>query len=101
MIGMFSDTGSDLINQDFSMETEAMSVQRASVSREATQLLHLSEADCPGLRAQLAQLEVNWSQLTSDVSKIQDRLQQVHYSQRVYTLCWKKKQSFKYTVVAP
>ncbi|XP_037606336.1 nesprin-2-like isoform X2 [Sebastes umbrosus] len=61
---------------DFSMEIEAMSVQRASVSREATQLLHLREADCPELRAQLAQLEVNWSQLTSDLSKIQERLQQ-------------------------
>ncbi|XP_044023969.1 nesprin-2 isoform X2 [Siniperca chuatsi] len=61
---------------DFSMKIEAMSVPRASVSREATQLLHLKDADCPGLRAQLAQLEVNWSQLTSDLSKIQDRLQQ-------------------------
>ncbi|XP_035534355.1 nesprin-2 isoform X4 [Morone saxatilis] len=61
---------------DFSMETEAMSVQRASVSREASKLLHLREADCPGLRAQLAQLEVSWLQLTSDLSTIQDRLQQ-------------------------
>ncbi|XP_070706002.1 nesprin-2a [Pempheris klunzingeri] len=61
---------------DFSMETEVMSVQRASVSREATQLLHLKEADCPSLRAQLAQLEVSWSQLTSDLSRIQDQLQQ-------------------------
>ncbi|KAK5852700.1 hypothetical protein PBY51_006550 [Eleginops maclovinus] len=61
---------------DFSMEMEAVSVQRASASREATQLLHLREADCPGLRAQLTQLEGNWSQLTSDLSKIQERLQQ-------------------------
>ncbi|KAF1376843.1 hypothetical protein PFLUV_G00215650 [Perca fluviatilis] len=61
---------------DFSMEIEAMSVQRASVSREAARLLHLREADCPGLRAQLAQLDGNWSQLTSDLSKIQDLLQQ-------------------------
>ncbi|XP_035851599.1 nesprin-2 [Sander lucioperca] len=61
---------------DFSMEIEAMSVQRASVSREAARLLHLREADCPGLRAQLAQLDDNWSQLTSDLSKIQDLLQQ-------------------------
>ncbi|KAI3364132.1 hypothetical protein L3Q82_010949, partial [Scortum barcoo] len=61
---------------DFSMETEAMSAQRASVSREVTHLLHLKEADCPGLRAQLDQLEVSWSQLDSDLSKIQDRLQQ-------------------------
>lgn len=55
-----------------------MSVQRASVSKVATQLLHLREADCPGLRAHLAQLDVSWSQLTSDLSKIQDRLQQVY-----------------------
>ncbi len=79
VIGMFSEYGSDLIPQDFSMETEAMSVQRASVSRETTLLLHLREADCPGLRAQQAQLEVSWSQLTSDLSKIQERLQQVQY----------------------
>ncbi len=64
------------------METEGMSGKRASVSREATQLLHLREADCPELRAQLAQLEVNWSKLTSDQSEMQDRLQQV---QRVFT----------------
>ncbi|XP_040920395.1 nesprin-2 isoform X2 [Toxotes jaculatrix] len=58
------------------MEVEAMSVQRASVCREAAQLLHLREADCPGLRAQVAQLEASWSQLTSDLSKIQDQLHQ-------------------------
>ena len=69
------------ILQDFSMETEAMSVKRASVSKEATQLLHLREADCPALRAQLEQLEVNWSRLTSDLCKIQDQLQQVQFSQ--------------------
>lgn len=84
MIDLFFDTGSIL--QDFSMEIEAMSVQRASVSREVTQLLHLREADCPGLRAQLAQLEVNWSQLTSDLSKIQDRLQLVPYLLSIFTL---------------
>ncbi|TKS76359.1 Nesprin-2 KASH domain-containing protein 2 [Collichthys lucidus] len=61
---------------DFSTETKAMSVKRASLSMVATRLLHLRDADCPGLRAQLAQLEVDWSQLTSDLSKIQDRLQQ-------------------------
>ncbi|XP_010768612.1 nesprin-2-like, partial [Notothenia coriiceps] len=61
---------------DFSMEIEAVSVQRASAARRANQLLHLREADCPGLRAQLTQLEGSWSQLTSDLSKIQDRLQQ-------------------------
>ncbi|XP_069371611.1 nesprin-2a isoform X5 [Paralichthys olivaceus] len=62
---------------DFSKEAEAMSVQRTSVSRDATRLLHLSEADCPGLRAQIAQLEVNWSQFTSDLPRIQDQLQQL------------------------
>ncbi|XP_062267756.1 nesprin-1 isoform X1 [Platichthys flesus] len=61
---------------DFSMEVEAVSVRRTSVSRDATRLLHLSEADCPGLRAQIAQLEVNWSQLTSDLCRIQEQLQQ-------------------------
>ncbi|XP_041832728.1 nesprin-2-like [Melanotaenia boesemani] len=61
---------------DFSMEVEAMSVLRTSVSKDATQLIHLMEADCPGLRAQLTQLEVSWNQITFDLSKIQDHLQQ-------------------------
>ncbi|KAM7395095.1 hypothetical protein PAMA_006717 [Pampus argenteus] len=61
---------------DFSTEMEAMSVQRASVSKGATKLLYLREADSPGLRAHLTQLEVSWSQLTSDLSRVQDRLQQ-------------------------
>lgn len=65
------------------MEVEAMSVHRASVSKEAAQLLHLREADCRGLRAQIAQLEVNWSQHTSDLSKIQDQLQEVRCLQRL------------------
>ena len=67
------------------MEVEAASVRRASVSRDATRLLHLSEADCPGLRAQVAQLEVNWSQLTSDLCRIQEQLQQV-LSDSLYSL---------------
>lgn len=91
MLDMFSATTSFvLIPQDFSMEIEAMSVQRASVSREAARLLHLREADCPGLRAQLAQLDDNWSQLTSDLSKIQDLLQQVQYRQRAFTFAEKQ-----------
>ncbi|XP_028252465.1 nesprin-2a isoform X3 [Parambassis ranga] len=61
---------------DFSMEMQAMSLKRASVSKDATRLLYLREADCPGLRAELTQLEVSWNQLTSDMSKIQDQLQQ-------------------------
>ncbi|XP_029984215.1 nesprin-2a [Sphaeramia orbicularis] len=61
---------------DFSMEVGSMSVQKASASREATQLLHLMEADCPGIRDQLGKLEVIWSQMTSDLSKTQEQLQQ-------------------------
>lgn len=61
---------------DFSMETESMSVKRESASRGASQLLHLTEGDCPGLRAQLAQLEVDWGRLTSELSKTRERLQQ-------------------------
>nr|XP_020459524.1 nesprin-1-like [Monopterus albus] len=61
---------------DFCMEVEAMSVQRASVSRTVTRLIQLREDHCLGLRAQLAQLDVSWSQLTSDLSTIQDQLQQ-------------------------
>ncbi|KAK2855974.1 hypothetical protein Q5P01_004709 [Channa striata] len=61
---------------DFSVEAEAMSVHRTPVSMEGTKLVHLREADCPRLRAQLAQLDVSWDQLTSDQSKVQDQLQQ-------------------------
>lgn len=65
------------LTQDFSMETEAISVKRASVSREASRLLNLREADCPRLRAQLTKMEVKWSQLTPNQTKIQEQLQQV------------------------
>lgn len=58
-----------------------MSAKRASASREATRLLQLREDNCPRLRAQVAQLEVDWSQLTSDLSKVQDQLQQVQQSE--------------------
>ncbi|XP_029351666.1 nesprin-2a isoform X2 [Echeneis naucrates] len=61
---------------DFTMEVEAMSVQKTFAAKRATQLLHLREADCPGLRAQMTQLQVSWSQLTSHLSKIQDQLHQ-------------------------
>ncbi|XP_029903714.1 nesprin-2a [Myripristis murdjan] len=62
---------------DFTMQVEATSVQRASVSLLGTRLLHLREIDCPALQGQLAQLESSWSQFTSDVAKAQDRLQQL------------------------
>ncbi|XP_054871829.1 nesprin-2 isoform X5 [Amphiprion ocellaris] len=61
---------------DFSIQVEAMSVLKESVSKDGTRLLHLREADCPGLRTQLTQLEVSWNRLTSDQSKIQEQLQQ-------------------------
>ncbi|XP_035989542.1 nesprin-2 [Fundulus heteroclitus] len=61
---------------DLSMELEATSAQRESVSKEATRLLHLREADCPGLRGQISQLEANSSQLTSDLSKTLEHLLQ-------------------------
>lgn len=75
------------------MEVEAMSVQKGSVSREGTRLIHLREADSPVLRAQLAQLDVSWSQLTSDLSKIQDQLQQVQYL--LFILCWRENTKYK------
>ena len=61
------------------MDMEAMSLLKMSVSKHAAQLLYLMEADCPGLRTQLTQLEVSWNQLTSDLSEIQDHLQQVQH----------------------
>lgn len=59
------------------MDMEAVSVQKASVSREGTKLHHLREADCPRLRALLTRLDVSWSQLSSDLPKTQEQLQQV------------------------
>ncbi|XP_037837524.1 nesprin-2 isoform X2 [Kryptolebias marmoratus] len=61
---------------DLSVELEATSALRESVSKEATELLHLREADSPNLRTQLAQMEASCSQMTSDLSRIQDQLQQ-------------------------
>ncbi|XP_037541118.1 nesprin-1 [Nematolebias whitei] len=61
---------------DFSMELETISELWESVSKDATELLHLREADCPKLRTQISQMEVGCSQMTSDLSRSQDRLQQ-------------------------
>lgn len=54
-----------------------MSAKEASASREAARLLHLREDDCSALRAQLVQMEADWSKLTSDLSNAQEQLQQV------------------------
>ncbi|XP_029965420.1 nesprin-2-like isoform X2 [Salarias fasciatus] len=61
---------------DFSTDVEAMSALRASALKNATQLLHLREADCPELRARLSQQETSWNQLASDLLKTQEQLQQ-------------------------
>ncbi|KAM9703427.1 nesprin-2-like [Menidia menidia] len=61
---------------DFSLDMEAMYLLKTSVSQHAARLLYLTEADCPALRSRLTQLEDSWSQLTSDLSEVQDRLQQ-------------------------
>lgn len=54
-----------------------MSRKKASASREAARLLHLREDDCSSLRAQLVQMEADWSKLTSELSNTQEQLQQV------------------------
>ncbi|KAM4713181.1 nesprin-2a [Anableps anableps] len=61
---------------DLSMELAATAAQRESVSMEATRLLHLREADCPGLRSQISQLEASCSQLTSELSKMLEHVLQ-------------------------
>lgn len=55
-----------------------MSAKKASASKEATQLFNLREDDCSALRAEVDQMEADWSKLTSDLSNIQEQLQQVH-----------------------
>lgn len=59
------------------MEAEAVSRLRESVSTDGAELLHLREADRPKLRRQLAQLEAGCSRMTSDLCRLQQRLQQV------------------------
>lgn len=54
-----------------------MSAKKASASREAARLLQLREDDGSALRAQLVQVEADWSKLTSDLSNTQEQLQQV------------------------
>nr|XP_057913540.1 nesprin-2 isoform X2 [Doryrhamphus excisus] len=61
---------------DFSISMETMSYHKESASREAARLLRLRETECPDLRAQLTKLDVTWCKLTSDLSNIQDQLQQ-------------------------
>lgn len=61
-----------------------MSVKKASASKEATQLFNLRENDCSALRAEVAQMEADWSKLTSDLSNVQEKLQQVHQSQTLF-----------------
>ncbi|XP_028295064.1 nesprin-2a isoform X2 [Gouania willdenowi] len=67
---------------DFSMEVEATSALKTSVFKNATQLLHLREADSPEVRAMLNQAEVDWNQFTSDLSETQARLQQCLLSEQ-------------------
>ncbi|XP_023808480.1 nesprin-2 isoform X4 [Oryzias latipes] len=57
---------------DFSMEMEAVSTLRASVSQDAG---HLKHADAR--RLHLNELEVGWSQMTSDLSMMQEHLLQL------------------------
>lgn len=54
-----------------------MSAKKASAAREAARLLQLREDDGLALRAQLVQVEADWSKLTSDLSNAQEQLQQV------------------------
>ncbi|KAM8847639.1 nesprin-2a isoform 3-T3 [Synchiropus picturatus] len=61
---------------DLGAEVENMSVQKAAACRDAARSLALRDADCPSLRRQRDQLEADWSQLTSDLWKTQEQLQQ-------------------------
>lgn len=54
-----------------------MSATKASASREAAQLLNLTEDDYSALRTQLMQMEADWNKMTSDLSNSQEQLQQV------------------------
>lgn len=60
-----------------------MSTKEASASREAARLLHLRQDDCSALRAQLVQMQADWSKLTSDLSSTQEQLQQVTTSPEI------------------
>ncbi|XP_054618423.1 nesprin-2 isoform X2 [Dunckerocampus dactyliophorus] len=61
---------------DFSISMGAMSNHKESASTEAARLLRLRETECPGLRTRVTKLEVTWCKLTSDLTNIQDQLQQ-------------------------
>ncbi|XP_061668449.1 nesprin-2 [Syngnathoides biaculeatus] len=61
---------------DFSIEKETMSAHKQSATREATRLLRLRETECPGLRGRLTKMELTWCKLNSDLTNIQDQLQQ-------------------------
>ncbi|XP_036841097.1 nesprin-2 isoform X1 [Oncorhynchus mykiss] len=61
---------------EFSVELETRSAEKASALRAGTLLLQLKEADAPGLRRQLAQLEQTWTEVTSALPIAQERLHQ-------------------------
>ncbi|XP_052326819.1 nesprin-2 isoform X7 [Oncorhynchus keta] len=62
---------------EFSVELETRSAEKASALRAGTLLLQLKEADAPGLRRQLAQLEQTWTEVTSALPIAQERLHQL------------------------
>ncbi|XP_014000581.2 nesprin-2a isoform X3 [Salmo salar] len=62
---------------EFSVELVTKSAEKASALRAGTLLLQLKEADAPGLRRQLEQLEQTWTEVTSALPIAQERLHQL------------------------
>lgn len=63
--------------QEFSKEVEAKSSLKTSVLNEGGQLLRLKKTDITGLRAELAQVESEWSELLTHIPVVQEKLHQV------------------------
>ncbi|XP_029114386.1 nesprin-1 isoform X5 [Scleropages formosus] len=62
---------------EFSKEVETKSALKASVLNEGNQLLRLKKVDTEGLRAALAQVETQWSELLTRIPVVQEKLHQL------------------------
>lgn len=72
--------------QEFSKEVEAHSSLKASVLNEGHQLLRLKKADTGILRAELARVEAQWSELLTRIPVVQEKLHQVICCTIIYHL---------------
>lgn len=71
------DLGFDCVSQELFRELVVRSAQKASAESAGLQILQLTESEAPGLRRRLAQLEKEWTNLSSMLPTLHQTQQQV------------------------